>query len=145
MFNPSYTSRNGNLCLSNAQLAKGTTTTISTAAIDFSINDLMYNKAVAANFAPTACASQAAGTSAVYLVTVVSDGTVTVTKGTEAPIGSGQPLVWPAAPANSAAIGGFRIVNTTNAFISGTTAHDAAGVTATYYNFMSYPSFNLAA
>ena len=145
MHNPSYNSVNGNRCLSNATLAKGTTTTISTAAIDFEIDGLVYTKAAASNFAPTACAAQAAGTTCMYLVTVVSGGTVTVTKGTEQVTGSGNPLFWPAIPASSAVIAAFKIATATNPFTSGTTAHDASGVTATYYNFASPPTSVLLA
>ena len=141
--NIAFQSLNGNFTLGNPTLAKGTTTTISTAAFDFVINNSIYTKAVAANFAPTACASQAAGTSCKYLVTVVAAGTVTVTKGTEQVTGSGQPLAWPSVnliPANSVVIGSFRIDTATNPFISGTTAHDATGVTATYYNYFIPPT-----
>lgn len=147
MHNASYSaSVNGNQCLANATLAKGTTTTISTgAAIDFEINGLLYTKAAAANFAPTACASQAAGTSCMYLITVVAAGTVTVTKGTEQVIGSSNALNWPAIPANSAVIGAFKLVNVTNPFICGTTALDATGCTATFYNYRALPSFVLTA
>ena len=144
--NISFQSTNGNFCLANATLAKGTTTTISTAAIDFMIDGLVYTKATAANFAPTATASQAAGTSCLYLVTVVAAGTVTVTKSTvEQVIGSGLALTWPSIPASSAVIAGFKMATATNAFIGGTTAHDATGCTATYYNFMTPPTFTLTA
>lgn len=145
--NLSYLTRSGNINLGNAQLAEGTNAnTIKTVqAIDYLISGLLYSKAATDNIAMTAAAVQAAGTTAVYLITIDVNGTVTITKGDQATIGQGTVLKWPAAPAASAVIGGFKLKNTTNPFTSGTTDLSAAGVTATFYNFAAYPEHSITA
>jgi hypothetical protein len=147
MHNPSYNSVNGNINLGNAQLAEGTNAgTIKTVqAIDFMIGELLYSKAITDNIAVTAGAVQAAGTTAIYLISINSSGTVTTTKGGEQVTGSGLAMLWPSIPANNAVIGALKVANATNPFTAGTTDLSAAGVTATFYNLMTMPSFTLLA
>jgi hypothetical protein len=146
MFNNQNESLTGNACYNNAGLIKGTTTTISTVnagGLNLEINGLMYGPiAAAANFAPTACAVQAANSSAIYLVLMGTTGTVTVIKGGEAIIGSGSALNWPVVPANVAVIGGFKVVNAnaSSTFTMGTTALDATSVTYVAYNYCVAPT-----
>ena len=132
------------LCLGNAQLAEGTSAnTIKTVqAIDFLINELLYTKAATDNIAMTACAQQAANTSCLYLITINSSGTVKTSKGTEQLTGSGQPLFYPSVPANEAVIGGIKVALGATTFTSGSTDLSAANVIATYYNYMTLPSFS---
>lgn len=147
MHNITDLSSHATLNLGNAQLAEGTNanTIKTTAATDFMIGELLYSKAATDNIAMTACAQQAAYTSCLYLVTINSSGTVKLTKGTEQKTGSSLPLLWPAVPANEAVLGAIKIAMGNATFTSGTTDLSAANVTATYYNYMTLPSFVLTA
>jgi hypothetical protein len=148
MLNINELSSHNTLSLGNSQLAEGTNAnTIKTVqAIDFMIGEQLYSKAVTDNIAMTAAAQQAALTSCMYLITINSSGTVKVTKGTEQVTGSGQPLLWPTVPANEAVIGAIKIATAAaTTFTSGSTDLSAAGITATYYNYMALPSFVLQA
>lgn len=147
MHNISFLSANGNFNLANAVLAEGTNanTIKTTAATSYVINGLLYSKAATDNIAMTACAVQADLTSCMYLVTIIADGTVTLTKGTEQITGSGKDLLWPAIPANSAVLGAIKVVNSGGTFTSGTTDLGAGTVTDTYYNYFTPPTFVLQA
>jgi len=147
MNNISFLSANGNFNLGNAQLAEGTNanTIKTTAATDYVINGLVYTKAATDNIAVTACAVQADLTTCLYLVTIIADGTVTTTKGTEQLTGSGKDLLWPAIPANSAVLGAFKVVNSGGTFTAGSTDLGAGTVTDTYYNFFTPPTWVLQA
>jgi hypothetical protein len=148
--------RGGTMCLSKAGLAEGTNAnTIKTAApngagIDFMIHGKLYHLADGDNIAMTACATQAALTSCLYLVSVNAAGTVKITKGTEqltANIGVGKAsLVWPECPENECPIGGFRIdLVSTATFTSGSTDLSASNVTDTWWDFGLVPNEVLVA
>lgn len=139
MHNLQFQSGHAGLCLGNAQLAEGTnaTTFKTVQAIDFMIGGQFYSKAATDNIAFTATAVQADLTTCMYLVTIISDGTVTVTKGTEQVTGSGLPLLWPTVPASSAVIGAIKVVSSGATFTGGTTDLGAGTVTDTYYNLPS--------
>lgn len=146
--------RGGTFCLSKAGLAEGTNSaTLKTAApngagIDYCINGIAYHLADGDNIAMTACAQQADDTSCLYLVSVNSSGTVTVTKGTERStedVANGEfNLEWPEVPAGNCPIGGFKIVLDGGTFTSGTTdITGGTGVTETFYDFVTVPPAGL--
>ena len=122
-----------------AGLAEGTNAqTIQFAnALSFSIAGQLYLKAATNNIAMTAAAQQAISTFCLYLVTMDSAGTVTITKGAE--LGT-DTAVLPARPANNAVVAAFKVATDgATTFTSGTTDLGAAGITATYYDLM-YPT-----
>lgn len=125
---------NNNMCYGYAGLAEGTgaATIKTTAAISFSINGVMYTKAITDNIAMTACAQQAISTYCLYLASIDSAGTVTLTKGTSA---ATDTATLPATPANNVAFGYVKVVtDATHTFTSGTTDLSATGITGTYVN-----------
>lgn len=140
----------GNFCLVTCGLAEGTNSaTLKTqTAIDYCIDGIIYEKGVTDNIAMTACDAQAINTNCLYLVSIDSSGTVTVTKGDEVTStewDSGERfLEWPKCPADDAPIGGFNVDCSSAAFTSGTTDLTAAG-SVTYYDFFSVPSAAVAA
>ena len=119
-----------------AGLAEGTNAnTIKFAnAFSFSVAGQIYLKAITDNIAMTAAAVQAISTFCMYLVTIDTAGTVTITKGTE--LGT-DTAVLPARPANQAVVAAFKIATDgATTFTSGTTDLGAAGITDTYYDLM---------
>jgi hypothetical protein len=125
MYNLDDSIRGGTCCLDAAGLAEGTNdSTIQTAnAIDFAIDGYLYTKALTDNIATTVCAEQALGTTCIYLVSVIADGTITVTKGVEvasADVTAGTAVVqFPVLPADSAPVGKIKITTGTTAFTVG--------------------------
>lgn len=116
------------------------------AGIDFSIDGIFYHKAEAATNLPlTAATAQTLLSKCLYLLIVDSDGAVTSVKGTDvltADLTAGtKVLQWPEVPANKCPIGAVKItLASTGTFTAGTTALDAANVTATYYNLSTVPT-----
>lgn len=113
-------------------LAEGTNsaTIKTTNAVSFSINGVLYTKAATDNIAITAAAVQAVSTYCLYLVSIIADGTVTVTKGTAS---AADDAVLPALPADSAPLGYFKIAtNGSTTYTAGTTDNGAGGITDTY-------------
>jgi hypothetical protein len=110
----------------------GTATKIKTAAaVDFTINGRIYTKAATDNITITAGAVQPISTFCKYLVSIIADGTVAVTKGND---GTTAALALVAdLPADSAPLGWFQIAtNGSTTFTAGTTSLAAAGITDTY-------------
>lgn len=154
MFNLNENSKGGNLCHSKAGLAIGDTTKTGTnsfaapngAGTDFSIDGIMYHKADAATVAPfTVAAVQPVLTKCLYLVCIDSAGAITTVKGTAvltADLTAGtKVLQWPEVPASKCAVGAVKItLASTATFTPGTTALDAANVTATYYDLFAVPT-----
>lgn len=142
MHNLSYSIPGNGINFGNAQLATGTNAgTIKTvAAISYAINGVFSSKAITDNISAAGGATQAAGTTGFYLVTINSAGTVTVRQGSVVPANSGQPLLLPSVPDTDTVIGSIKVVNLTNPFVPGTTAFGAAGVTATYTNLVTAPT-----
>jgi hypothetical protein len=140
--NLSYSVPGSGMNFCNAQLAAGTGAgTIKTvAACDFTINGVFFTKAITDNISAAGGATQAAGTTGIYLVTINAAGTVTVRQGSVVPVNSGQNLLWPTVPNTDCVIGSIKVVNLTNPFIPGTTAFGAAGVTATFTNLVTAPT-----
>lgn len=110
----------------------GTTTKIKTAtALPFTINGLAYSKGATDNITIDAGAEQPISTFCKYLVSVIADGTVAVTKGNDA--ATAVLALLPDMPAISAPIGYFQVAtNGSTTFTAGTTALDAGGITDTY-------------
>lgn len=121
-------------CLAKAGLAKHASThahVVTANAIQYCINGVMYSAAANTDITLTA-AAQAAGTYCMYMVTIDSGGTFAATKGTEVDTDT---AVLPAVPANKCCVGAIKIHNgTASAFTLGTTALNAADITATYYD-----------
>lgn len=145
--------KGGNFCLSKAGLAigDGAKTGVAFVApvgagIDFCIDGILYNHGDAATNLPlTAAAAQGLLTKCLYLIVVDYAGTVSSVKGTAvltADLVAGtKVLQWPALPAGKAPVGAVKIaVTTTYNFTAGTTALDATGVTATYYDLFAVPT-----
>ena len=113
------------------------------AYIQYAINGITYAVADNTDTVTMSGANQAADTVCLYLVCVAAAGTATVVKGTEVLItdlaaGTKQ-LHWPEPTVDTCPAGAIR-VETTAAFIPGTTALDAGTVTDTYYDFFCVPT-----
>ncbi len=112
------------------------------AGIDFAIDGIGYHKADAATVAPfTAAVVQPALTKCLYLVQIDSAGAISTVKGTAvltADLTAGNKVLqWPRPAANKCPVGAVKItLASTATFTAGTTALDAANVTATYYDFV---------
>ena len=147
MKNPTDLFAGGGITLGNAKIAEGTDPgrIQITAAFDFGIGEKLYSKNIIDDISLTACAVQAAGTTAVYSLFIDATGAVTTVKGTEQVTGSEFPLSWGVAPDNTAMFGYIKVVNATDPFTARTTDLSASGVTATYVNVMGQPSFTLQA
>jgi hypothetical protein len=144
--------RGGTMCLNKAGLAIGDGAKTGVAiqstmgtGLDFMIDGIVYNHADAATNLPfTAAAAQGLLTKCLYLVQVDKDGTVSTVKGTAVLtadlVAKNKVLEWPVPSAGCCPIGAVKIAVTTSYnFTAGTTALDAAGVTATYYDLAMIP------
>jgi hypothetical protein len=130
-------------CFSKAGLVDGTSAaTIQIAApngagIDFAINGIAYHKADTDNIAVTA-ATQASGTTCLYLVQINAAGTVSTKQGNAvatADLGVvGGALQWPQPDANNCPIGGYKI-KATAAYVNGTT-DQGTGNLVDYFDFI---------
>ena len=135
----------GNMCFTAAGLAEGTNAnTIQTAAIaNYSIDGVLYTKAITDNIAMTAAAAQADLTTCMYLVSIDAAGAVTITKGEEASTlaiaaGTAEAKL-PDLPDAQCALGAFKIVLSGGTFTSGTTDLSGTGVTDTFYDYSIMP------
>lgn len=141
--------RGGTLMLCKAGLTVGGTSTkarmdnpTTAGYIQFAINGITYAVVDADNTVTLSGDTQAADTTCLYLVCLATDGTGTVVKGVEVAItalaaGTAQ-LHFPAPTVDTCPAGVIR-VETTAAFIPGTTALDAGTVTDTYLDFFCIP------
>jgi len=159
MFNLNQEAMGGTFCLSKAGLAIGDGAKTGTnsfaapngAGVDFVINGILYHKADAATVAPfTADSAQGLLTKCLYLVCIDSSGTITTVQGepvlTADLVAGNDVLRWPTPTANTCPVGAVKIQTTTSYnFTPGTTALDATGVTATYYDLFSIPVAPLTA
>ena len=123
-------------------LAEGTNsgTIKTTVRCDYSIDGVLYSKAITDNIALTAAAQQAVLTDCAYLICVDSSGTVSSVKGTE--VANGGTLVVPAPVSASVCPIGYLKVSLANAatFTAGTTDLSATDVTGTFFNLSSLPA-----
>lgn len=127
-----------NRCFMKGGLTEGTNAnTIKTvAAVDFCINGLMYTKGITDNIAITAGSVQAISTFCKYLVSIIADGTVTVTAGNVA--ATAALALLPDLPASSAPLGYFQIATDgSTTYTPGTTDNGAGGITDTYQDMSS--------
>jgi len=136
-------------CLSKAGLAEGTNSaTIKIAApngagIDYAINGILYHKADADNIAMTALTAQAADTVCMYAVQINSSGTVSLKKGDEVltvDLGVNGSAQIPTLDASTCLIGAIKVATVAVTFTSGTTDLSASGITATYFDYATFPS-----
>ena len=158
------------LALASGALAAGTTagTVKTTVAIPYTLDGQFYSKAITDNIAiaytgpevyqaPTGVGSVngaftggIGGATRLYLLCFNAAGTVSVTPGkivNSAELAAGRvSLDFPDAPFNQCPFGAVRIALTANtSFIPGTTALNAAGVTASYLNLATVPANPLTA
>ena len=120
-------------------LAAGTNagTIQNAAATIYSINGVMYAKAITNNIAIGAQPLQAADTTAIYLVAADATGAISVYKGIEqlnSDLAAGNKVLqYPdAVPTTVCPLGEFKVVTVGVTFTGGTTALNAAGVTVTF-------------
>ena len=149
--------RGGTMCLMKAGLAigdgakTGTLTAASTngTGVDYAIKGIIYSVADAATNVPlTADDAQGLLTTCLYAICINASGTRKSVQGVpvltaelEADV---KALEWPLPPAGYCVLGYVKIaVTTTYNFTPGTTALDATGVTATYYDVIAPPVENL--
>jgi len=138
MHNLDESMRGGTCCLGAAGMAEGTNDATIQFATEFAfcIDGLTYWQAVEDNVVVTVCTEQALGTTCLYLVSTIADGTITTTKGAEiltADLAAGNHVLqWPVLPALSCPIGKFKIQSGDTAFHVGvddlTGDLDAAGL-----------------
>ena len=152
MFNLKGSAYGITMALNSGGLAEGTNANTLQAAVafDYAIDGLVYTEAITDNIAMTACATQAALTSCLYLVSINAAGAHTVTKGRDiltADLASGKDaLQWPACPEANCPWGGFRVATAAaTTFTSGTTDLSAAGITDTYYQLATVPADSMTA
>lgn len=127
-------------CFSKPGLAAGTSagTIKTTAAAEYSIGGITFSKAATDNVAVTAGVAQPASSTAIYVVAADAAGAITTVAG-RAVTGANTP-VSPLIANSLAAIGAFKIVtNASASFTPGTTAFNAAGVTATFFDLARVP------
>lgn len=136
--------------LSKCTLAEGTNanTIQLTAALDFAINGIIYNKAITNNIAMTALPVQAVSTACAYLVQIDSAGTVSMKKGAELSAAdyalANSTVEPPKADADRCPVGIIKIVtNNSTTFTSGSTDLSTAGLTVTYRDVCGIPGTRL--
>lgn len=111
------------------------------AGTDFAINGLAYHKADAITVIPFVAGTVVGLLSkCLFLVQINAAGTVSFVQGTQrttADLAAGKEVLhWPQPTAGNCPIGAVKITTASSAtFTPGTTALDAANVTATYYDF----------
>jgi len=116
------------------------------AATTFAINGIAYSRAAAATDRPlTADTAQGLLTKCLYLICSNSAGAITSVQGIAVPtldIAAGNDVLqWPTPDSTTCVIGAVKIQTASTAnFTPGTTALDAANITATYYNLCSIPA-----
>lgn len=125
--------------------ADGSTTVDIGTTFTYSIGDYLYSKTASDTIASVSASAQATGTSALYLLSLDSTGSVTTTAGTAVTYGSTP--AWPSLPASSAPFGGIRVdilSDATAGFTLGTTAFNYdASATVTVYNLGMVPDSDL--
>lgn len=135
----------GTRAFSSAALAIGTTKTKVTTGgeCNYAINGNAYRKAATADvFTHQDVGVQADGTTCWYGCFLDSSGNGTIYKGSatslpEIPVSAGVPT--------KCLVGAIKVVTAGAAFTPGTTAHDAANITTTYYNLSCVPVSGLPA
>lgn len=142
--------RGGNFCLSKAGLCIGTSTdgartnAPNGAGTDFVIDGVIYHLADADNNVDFTAATQTALYTNVYLVTIQTDNTITVTAGTEiltADLVAGRnQLHWPTVPAGECVLGAIVVDAISGSFVAGTDdLSDTNTVTVEYIDLFSVP------
>lgn len=121
------------------------------AAVDYSINGVMYQLAIQAAIDVSAAAvmdetgtattmtAQADLTDRIYLLVLNASATIKVIQGAAVP--TGETCYCPTVPENYCAFGAVKVKNATgSAFTFGTTGLDTAGITDTYYDLAMAPA-----
>ena len=153
-------SQGGNLAFTSGALAAGTNagTIKTTATIVFTIDGVFKSKGATDNVSIAVSTpsgvygdpgngsftGQTGGSTRLYGIFLDASGNVSIVPGAivnTAQLAAGSAsLQWPAPQRNKACIGALRIaVTASTTFVPGTTALDASGVTASYYNLSSVP------
>ena len=118
---------------SGALAIGGTATKVKVAAaIQFSIDNILYVKAITDNvFTHTDLTVQAVDTTKYYLLSLTSGGTGVITQGTSTKL--------PECPADNCPVGYLKVVTVAVTFTPATDSHAVAGVTTTYTNLAQLP------
>lgn len=118
------------------------------AATEYSIDGIMYQKAITDNIALTAADAQADLTTCLYLITINAAGTVASVKGTEVltanMTGGDDVLVWPQPAEGYCPVGVIQVATSGITFTAGTTDLGAAGVTDIYRDLHAVPARPIA-
>jgi len=137
----------GTFCLGKAGLTIGGTDKTGVkiaAAINYAIDGIFYQKAITDNISITAATAQAADTECLYLVQLNSAGNLSTVKGTEVSsadmAGDVAALKWPEPEEDNCPVGAFKMTTVGVPFTAGTTALNATGCTATYYDLFTVPA-----
>lgn len=143
----------GSRCYGKAGLAIDATPADveTTAAVDYSIDGVMYNLGITAAIdlsatpvineagATVAMTAQAKDTDRAYLLVVNAAGTIKVVQGAAVATGTSCPC--PGVPSGYCAFGAIKVVNeTASNFILGTTSLATAGITDTYFDLSMAPA-----
>jgi len=137
--------RGGTVCVTKGALAIGdgakTGVAVPTTAIHYGIDGIAYATTTAATNKPlSAGVVQPADTTCLYLIMVDSNVAFTSVQGRPALnaklVALADVVEWPEPSANKCCIGAVKIKTVAVTFTPGTTALDASGVTATYYNIV---------
>jgi hypothetical protein len=122
-----------------------------TAAIDYSINGVMYQLAITAAIdlsatgvltelgATSAITAQATGTDRIYLLVLNTSADVKIVQGVA--VATGATCYCPACPPNHCAFAAVKVANATgSAFTFGTTSLATSGITDTYFDLTMAPN-----
>lgn len=148
-YNLNESAKGVTMCHSKADIAIGDGAKTGPAWVTtgkFSIDGITYSKTGAATVIPfTGLGIQAVLTKCLYLCVIDTAGTVTFVKGTavlSADLTNGVTVLkWPECPAGKCPWGAVKIACASTAtFTPGTTALDAANITATYYDLATVPT-----
>ena len=129
----------GNRAFASGAIAAGLTATKikTTAAIQYCIDGVLYAKAATDDFfVHTDLTVQAANTTKWYALSLDAGGNALITPGTATRL--------PQLASTQCIVGAIKIV-TTATFTPATTAHNAAGITTTYYNLSCLPTAGVPA
>lgn len=142
------------LCLSTATTGVGGTATKARfnapngAGIDYAVHGLLYHKADADDVWTLSGTTLAASKMCLFLLQLNSAGTASISQG--AIVSSvdvknkGRVVPWPNVTSATCAVGAVLVeTNSSTTFAPGTTSLSAAGVTATYFNFIVPPNKGL--
>ena len=144
----------GNRCfISGAVAIGGTTSKVKlAAAVDFSIDGILYHKAITDDlFVHTDLTVQAADTVKYYVLSLDKTGAALITQGNEvatADVGASGGKVQPYLPkvaATQCVVGAIKVATVAVTFTPATNSHADSGITTTYFNLSCVPTAGIPA